>query len=174
MHMLAFLVGLAATIGVVLWRLNSAADAAKGLIQTAADIHGAVRRSRWRRKAGRDPLDLVDDARIAAATMMVAAAQSDGAMTATERDTILRELRATLGCSDTHADEMLAQARWLVRDKSDLGNVLRKLLPVIQRSCGPRERADVVRMLSAVAEADGPAGGDERDEIARIARELTR
>lgn len=174
MHILALLIGLVATIGVVLWRLSTAADAARGLIDTADGLHNAVRRSRWLRRANRDPLDMVEDARIAAATMMVATAQSDGAMTTAERTVILAELQSTFACTERVAEEVLAQARWLVRDKADLGNVLRKLLPVIQRACGPAEKADVVRMLSAVAGADGAPGDIERDAVARVTRELTR
>lgn len=175
MHIVGLLLGLAATIGVILWRLNNAAEAAKGLAQTADDVGGMVRRARWRRKAGRDPLDLVDDSRIAAAAMMVATAQSDGAMTAAERTVILHEIMTTLGASSLQtAEEVLAQARWLVRDYNDLGNCLRKLMPVIQRKCGPAEKTDLARMLDAVADADGPARDNERDTLARLRRELVR
>ena len=174
MHILALLVGLATAIGVILWRLGNAANAARDIAGAADEIGSFVRRTRFRRAAGRDPLELVDEPRLAAAAMMVATAQSDGALTERERTIILDEIRYTLNAgSDKTAEAMLAHARWLVRDKTDLETVLRKLENVIIAKCGPTERTDVVRMLHSVAHADGPPGDIERIAIERLERRTT-
>ena len=172
MPVLMALVAVLGAIGVILWRLNAAADAAKGLADTAQDLAGLHRRWRWRRKAHADQLSLVDDPRMAAVAMMAAVAQADGAMTAAERVAILRLSVEKFGCTGKVAEEMLVYGRFLVRETHDPDNCFRRLTPLIQAKCGPQERADLLEMLRAVANADGPAGEHERQSIERFARGL--
>src|SRR5262249_22693896 len=88
MHILVAIVSALGIIGVILWRLHMAAEATKGLVETANDARGLFRRWRWQRKLASNPLDLIQDPREAAVAMMVAVAQSDGAMTDRERQVI--------------------------------------------------------------------------------------
>ena len=67
MSILMGLLALMGTLGVILWRLNAAADAAKGLVETADDARGLFRRWKWRSKLAENPLDLIQDPREAAA-----------------------------------------------------------------------------------------------------------
>lgn len=172
MHILFMLVVVALLIAALFWALSVAANSGRNLIRSGSELRHALNHSRAA-DANRDRLDSIEDARVAAAAMMVATAQGDGAMTAAERDVILRELETTIGCSPETAQSMLANARWLVRDTDDLGAVIAKLLPVIRRACGPRERTDLVRMLSAVARADGAPDDLALHHIDKLTRELT-
>lgn len=146
------------TLGVVLWRLHMAAEAAKGIAETANDARGLFRRWRWQKKFAADTLDLVSDPREAVVAMMVATAQYDGAMSERERLAILASITGVLGASATQAEELLAHARWLTRDSRDLDRCLMKLAPVLQRSCDAEQLADSVAMVRRVAEADGVPG----------------
>src|SRR5262245_38196752 len=92
MHILLALLAAAGAIGIILWRLHMATEAARGLTQAAEEAHGLFRRWKWRRKLAQDPLDLIQDRREAAVAMMIAVAQSDGAVTERERRTILAEI----------------------------------------------------------------------------------
>jgi uncharacterized tellurite resistance protein B-like protein len=172
MHILVAVVTALGAIGVILWRLHMAAEAAKGLAETASDARGLFRRWRWQRKLASNPLDLVQDPREAAVAMMVAVAQSDGAMTDRERHVIIAELVARIGATERQAEELLAHGRWLTRDVRDIDYCLDKLAPLIKRQCSSDQKRDVLEMLHKVASAEGRPGEIEGAALARAARAL--
>jgi uncharacterized tellurite resistance protein B-like protein len=170
---MGILAAVVAAMGVVialLVRLNSAADAARGLAETAGDAHGLFRRWTWRRKLAIDQLAMVDDARVAAGVMLVTAAQQDGALTQRELAWIGSQLQDTLGLSAKVADELLAHARFIAKDVRDLDTCLRRLTPLVQKSCGPAERADLTAMLRLVIALEHPPGDIEAQAVERFAR----
>ena len=171
MHILGLIAAVMGALGLLLWRLHTAAEAAKGLADTAQDMTSWWRRWRWMKKANADPLTLVDDPRVAAAAMMVAVAQSDGAVTDREHAEIRRQITATFETQGKDAEEMIAHARWLVRDVRDLDEGLRKLTPVMRKLAAEQHR-ELVEMLGAVAASAGPAGSIEAEAIERLARGL--
>jgi len=172
MHILVAIVTGLSVIGIILWRLHMAAEAAKGLVETADDARGLFRRWRWQRKLKSNPLDLIQDPREAAVAMMVALAQSDGAMTDRERQVIMAELVARIGATERQAEELLAHGRWLTRDVRDIDYCLDKLTPLIKRQCTPDQTRDVLEMLSNVARAEGHPGEIEGNALARVSRAL--
>lgn len=159
-------------VGTLLWRINTAADATKGIAETAGDLVSLRRRWGWRRKFANDPLALVDDPRIAAVTMMTAIAQADGALTSAERTMIVRHAMEHFNCGSAAADEMLSYARFALSDARDPANCFLKLKPLIMKTCSAKERDELVAMLRAVAAADGAAGESEKRTIDQIARDL--
>jgi len=172
MHILVAVVSALGIIGVILWRLHMAAEATKGLVETANDARGLFRRWRWQRKLASNPLDLIEDPREAAVAMMVAVAQSDGAMTDRERQVILTELVARVGATERQAEELLAHGRWLTRDVRDIDHCLDKLVSLIKRQCSTDQNRDVLEMLYSVASAEGRPGEIEGTALARVARAL--
>ena len=172
MHIVVAIVTVLGIIGVVLWRLHMAAEAAKGLAETANDARGLFRRWRWQRKLARNPLDLIQDPREAAVAMMVAVAQSDGAMTDREQQAIKAELVARIGATERQAEELLAHGRWLTRDVRDVDYCLDKLTPLIKRQCSPDQKRDMLEMLRSVASAEGQPGEIEGAALARVSRAL--
>jgi uncharacterized tellurite resistance protein B-like protein len=149
-----------------------AAEAAKGIAETASDTRGVFRRWRWQRKLAKNPLDLVEDPREAAVAMMVAVAQSDGAMTDREQQTIMAELVARIGATERQAEGLLAHGRWLTREVRDIDHCLDKLAPLIKRQCSPDQNRDVLEMLYSVASVEGRPGEIERAALARVSRAL--
>lgn len=172
MHILGVLVAAIGVIGVILWRLHMAAEAAKGLAETAGEARGLVRRWKWRGKLANDPLDLIQDPREAAIAIMVAIAQSDGALTERERCAILAEATKRFGATDKQAEELLAHGRWLTREVRDPDNCIRKLAPILRRTCGPVELADTVEMASRVASAEGPPAEIEAGALSKLRQAL--
>jgi uncharacterized tellurite resistance protein B-like protein len=172
MHIIAILGAVLGAVALILFRMQQAAHAARDIADAADEARGLFRRWGWRRKQLRHPLDAVEDAREAAAAMMVAAAQSDGSLTERERAAIMAEMRRRFGATERQAEELFARVRWLVQDRTDAGEVFRRLTPVVLRACGPTERSDVIDMLQAVAAADG--GTDEvlAQDIARLGHNL--
>jgi uncharacterized tellurite resistance protein B-like protein len=153
MHIIGLLLGALATLGVILWRLHMAAEAAKGLAESTEAARGVVRRWRWRRKVSADSLAQVEDPREAAAAMMVAVAQSDGALTERERQAVLTQITTRFGATAGQAEDLLARARWIVRDVHDVDRALTCLTPVVARTLLASERRELLQMLEAVGAA---------------------
>lgn len=167
--------GLLAAIGVVgmlLWRLNQAAAATRGIAEAASDAHGFVRRLMWRRKSNKNPLDMITNPREAAAAMLAAVAQWDGAMTQDEMTAIKSQMMEHFGATQKQAAELLAGGRWLARDVTDLGAFLKRASPAVVRVCSAPEKRDLIAMLDHIASLDGPADELIRAGIAKLAEHL--
>ncbi len=174
MHILGILLAAMGTVGIILWRLHMASEAARGLVETANDARGLMRRWGWQRKFAKDPLDLIQDPREAAVAIMVAVAQSDGAMTERERAAILEEAMRRFGASSKQAEDLLAHGRWITRDVRDPDNCIRKLAPILERHCAADQRADVIDMTARVASAEGQPGDIEERALVKLRQALTR
>jgi uncharacterized tellurite resistance protein B-like protein len=172
MHIIAILGAILGVALLVLMRMQQAASAARDIADAADDARGLFRRWGWRRKLAKNPLDTVDDAREAAAVMMVVTAQSDGSVTERERAAIIAAMARYFGATQQQAEELLARGRWLVQDRNDPGEVFRRLTPLIQRTCGPTERSDLIAMLGAVAQVDNKGDDVVLQDIARLAHNL--
>src|SRR5262245_45196762 len=172
MHILAVLGAVLGVLLFVLFRMQQAANAARDIADAADEARGFFRRWGWRRKHLAHPLDGVDDAREAATVMMVAAAQSDGGISERERSAIAAEVAGRFGATPSQAEELMARARWLVKDRHDAGEVFRRLTPLILRTCGPKERSDLIEMLGTVAAADGQSDEVISRDIALLAHKL--
>lgn len=172
MHILAGLATLLTVVGVVVYRmyLISQSRVGQDIADAAGGLQKYLRRRAWEKKLG-DPLRDVDDARVAATAMMVALAQADSGLSQHEEKLILTQMKARFEIDDTLAAELLAHARWLVRDVTDPENCFLKVRPIILKSCGPKERADLIDMMSAVADAGSDVSA-QRDTVARLAHTL--
>ncbi len=172
MHILA---GLAAAIGVllvILWRLQQASNAVRDIGEAAGDARGLFRRWAWWRKTAANPLDLVADPREAAVAMMAATAEFDGALTERERLTITRLIADKFGATGSQGYELLAQARWLVKGRTDLAETYRRLQPSIRKSCNAQAQQELIAMLQAVADADGATDPTIARDIKWLAQSL--
>ncbi|HXE87666.1 MAG TPA: TerB family tellurite resistance protein [Hyphomicrobiaceae bacterium] len=172
MHIIAIIGAVLGAAALILFRMQQAANAARDIADAADEARGLFRRWGWRRRQLKSPLEAVEDAREAAAVMMVAAAQSDGAITERERAAIAAEMVKHFGATERQAEELLARARWLVQDRTDAGEVFRRLTPVIVRTCGVTERADLIGMLQAVAAVDGRSDEVLAQDISRLTYSL--
>jgi uncharacterized tellurite resistance protein B-like protein len=168
MSIVAALMAAMGLVGVLLWRLNQASDAAKGLLETAEDTRGFFRRMAWRRKSGKNPLDVLDDPREAAAAMMAAIAQWDAAISDREMDAIRVQTQKHFQADGERANELLATGRWLARDVTDLGAFLRRASSVVLKKCTPKERQDLLAMLNAVANIEGRPNALITQELERL------
>jgi uncharacterized tellurite resistance protein B-like protein len=159
-------------VGVLLWRIQAASDAAKGAIEVADEARGFFRRLSWSRKANRNALDLVSDPREAASAMMAAIAEYDGAMTDAERALILGEMIDNFDATQKEAEELLARGRWLAKDVRDLGQALRRLAGPLEQRLEEKERRDLIDMLRLVAGPGSVRDSVPHQAIARLEEQL--
>ena len=114
----------------------------------------------------------MDDPREAATTMMAALASYDGIMREKEEQAILHEIKTNFDASDEIATELLAHGRWLSKDMGDLNAFLSRLLPPIVRHLGPKEKNDLITMLTNVTTANGEASDLEKSAVQFVKRHL--
>jgi uncharacterized tellurite resistance protein B-like protein len=115
---------------------------------------------------------MVDDARLAAAVMVAATAQHDGAITAEEQTWIVGQFRDVLGLSTQQAGELLAHARFIAKDADNLDNCFRRMAPVIKKACGQSEKAELIGMLQGVLAINPMSSEIERQAVEMLTRNL--
>ncbi|MEZ5925350.1 MAG: TerB family tellurite resistance protein [Hyphomicrobiaceae bacterium] len=160
MGILMGLLAAMAAVGLLLWRLNAASQAARELVDTADEARGFFRRLAWSRKAKKHPLDMVEDPREAATAMMVALAQYKGPLTESQERLILSEMVSNFSVPTEEAREILARARWMTRDATDVHHTLSRLAPAIDKTCTTAEKRELIGMLKVVADP-----GDVRQDV---------
>lgn len=173
MQFLIAIIGLMGVIGVILYRMNQAAEATRDASEAVRDLGHMARRWGWRSKFAKDALEFVTDPREAAVAALVAVAQADGALTERERELILEQTQKIAGGTREQAEQMVAHARWSVRDVRDVNKCLGKLAPVLRKGCTVEQRGDLVDMLAAIVDLDRVgADRDISDAITRLRQKL--
>ncbi len=172
MHILLGILGFIGGLGMLLWRIKMAVDAAKNIASTANDAKNYMRKRRWQKKAAADPIKDINDPRESAAAILAALASYDGAMSDAEEAVILREIKSAFQTSDDVATELLAHGRWLSKDSGDLNAFISRLLPPIVRHCSQTEKQDLLAMMERVILANGSASDLEKDAILFAKRHL--
>ncbi|MEL6289013.1 MAG: TerB family tellurite resistance protein [Pseudomonadota bacterium] len=172
MHIVAGLVTLLTVAGIAAYRfyLLSQSPLGQGVADAAGEVRKGMRRRAWRKKLG-DPLRDVDDPRIAAAALMTALAQSDGALTARDEALLASQMQTAFGADAAAVGELGAYARWLVRDVTEPETCFLKVRRTLLEKCGPEERASLVGMLEKVANA-GADPDTRRAFVSHVARAL--
>jgi len=173
MHILISVLSALATVVFILWRINQAAHAARDLADAAGSMKGYFRRWQWRRKVNVNPIDLIEDPREAASILMVAVAQADGPITERERLAILTQMQNRFSATPQQAGELLARSQWLVREGIDPAEVMRRLKPVIERTCTAAHRRELIEMLTDVSSADGQNNDTITFDIHRYGKALS-
>ncbi|MEQ1496805.1 MAG: TerB family tellurite resistance protein [Novosphingobium sp.] len=172
MSIIAFLVAVAGVLLAILWKLQQAAHASRDILDAAGEARGFFRRWAWQRKTDRNPIDMIEDPREAAAVLMVMIAQADGPLTEREQQMIVGEMVSRFGATTAQAEELLARGRWTVQQRSDVSEVVRRLTPLLQRTCNGAQRRDLVEMLHVVADADGRRDNLVSGDLDRLAQIL--
>ena len=172
MHTILAILGALGTIAYFVIRANNAARAGRQIIETADEVRRYVRRSRRQSQERVTTLSEIEDPRLAATVMMVAMAKCDGDLTERQRAAIIERMEIVLEMDPTDSEAMIAEARWLVQELSDIETVLRRASGPIEACCTEAERRDLIAMLRIVAAIEGPATDVQEKAIAALARTL--
>ncbi len=168
MAILGIIAALIGAVSFALWRLNAAADAVRNLTGAAEDAHGLWRRWSWRRRLAGDRLELIKDPREAAAGMLVAVAQADGALTQAEQNALVAEFKTSFEMSEPQAQELLAHARWSTGEVRDLDRCLFKLGLLLD----VEQKNDVARLMQLIAAIGSPPSPAIRASLDKYGRSL--
>ncbi|WP_193366621.1 TerB family tellurite resistance protein [Pelagibius marinus] len=174
MHIVLAVLGIAAGIGIWLWRAHMAARAAGELMETADDIRAALRRFGYRRKANVSPLDGIDDARLAAAGILAAFANMEGGIGRAEIEAICEECRRAFKTDSAEAAQIGAYGRWLVQQSANMDEAVRRLARNLEGKLDEAEKGQLLEMIERVASIDDGALTDgQRYTLAQLARQLS-
>jgi uncharacterized tellurite resistance protein B-like protein len=157
MHIILGLLGILGAAAFFLYRMNMAANAARELADAAGELSNLPRKMRFRKKAGRRGLDVIDDPREAAAALVYGAAACKGDPAPDNKRALAARLALLFEISDDDAAEVLARAAWHVGSLNDPLTTVNKLTDGLLADVG-RDACMALRtiMVETVAEVDGP------------------
>lgn len=165
MHILLGLVAVLGAVAVWYWRYQMARQAGSELIDAANDVRLAAKRFAYRRKRNVHPADAVKDTRLAASGIALATASIDGPLSKAELEAMAAQARAVFAATTQEAEEIAAFGRWIAGQCSTPEEAQRRLIRVIVRQAGGSARDDLLRMVRAVASADGAALNERQEEV---------
>lgn len=168
MPYLIALIGVVSAITFWYFRLR---DTGADVLDMANDVRLAARRFGFTRKLNANPVDSIEDARLAAAGILVIAAESDGAISEAEKKMFLRQCQSVFSCTADEAGEFLIFGRWLANTSPIRDETLRRLVRKTLQLGGAEALADLGGMVRAVGEADnGTADEYVEDILERLKR----
>jgi uncharacterized tellurite resistance protein B-like protein len=172
MHIVAGLIAILGTLGLILYRLSQAGAAARDVADVASEVKGWMRKRQWQTRTHVDEAREVIDPRLAATTMMAAIAADDGPLTERQQTKIFDFMALHFAMSGDEASEMLAQSRWLAREVGDLSSYLIRLIGPIHNHCTDDEKRHLIDMLTAVAGVQNQPNSAQEQAINGLAQRL--
>jgi hypothetical protein len=161
MHILVLLLGLVVGIGAWYWRIKAATTAVREIGDLAKEAANLPRKLRFQRLAGKTGLLAIDDAREAAAILMMEMARSAGEVSSTQKQVMAEQIASNLGLSADDAGAMVVHAGWVLRDSPLSEAVIRRMCPILLKQVGEKEIHDLDQMLIATSRAEGDPTGDQ-------------
>ncbi|MFV0385572.1 hypothetical protein [Paracoccus sp. (in: a-proteobacteria)] len=164
-----------AVIGAVLaasfwiWRIRTAGQAARELVNMAGDVMGAARALGFRRRANVHPVESVDDADLAMTGIAMAFLELDGLPTRDDQQALAQTIGRHTGCGKDKVEEMMIVGRWLV-------NECKGPQPAVTRMVKRLNRLDktsfqtLLPILNDIGQRSGGLSDRQRDALAEIAR----
>ena len=172
MHILAIVGAVVGGILFWLYRARAMGEAARELTDTVETVQGAWRRHKFRSKAERPLLDDVDDVRVAAVAMIMAVAESSGPISAGQEEAIVNLIETKFEIAD--GAELVAYARWLVKESPDPNNVSMRLMNVFNSSLGDREKDELLDMIRSMSARSGKLEPVQAEALTRLTDRLGR
>ncbi|PHS41604.1 MAG: hypothetical protein COA91_02180 [Robiginitomaculum sp.] len=175
MHLLGIIIAVATAI---FW-VTRAARGAKDVVDVANTLRNLPRRMRFKNKAGKRGLDLIDTPMEAATVLMVSVAKlsdysatHDGLISGASTGRIIETLKTFMKISAVEADELLTQMRWVVKDLVQVGTALTPMTNVLSSAIQRAEADDLSDMLQKISRADGKPNAEQRAFITKVRAQL--
>jgi hypothetical protein len=165
------LAALAALGAAYFWylRLQNAKEAAETLFDAANDVRLAARRFGFRRRLNLHPVDSIDDARIAAVTVLAALLQVDRQWDQGMSDRLTVQLKSVMDQTDDEAEELVTLGRWMADQCATKDDAVRRGGKRLIALAGVKALPDLKLMIERLF---GTAGHSEplADSLETLAR----
>ena len=158
------LIGLIIAVASAIWWISRAARGAQDVADMAQGLANMPRRNRFRKKAAKRGIDLIDDPREAATVLMICVArlskhaqQNTGMISDEAVQKIIGILQSYMKISGREADELVTQMRWTAQELIQPETALLPMSNILRDSVNHAEAEDLSDMLRKVSHADGNA-----------------
>ena len=175
MHILGIIIAVATAI---FW-VSRAARGAKDVVDVANTLRNMPRRMRFKGKAGKRGVDLIDSPMEAATVLMVSVAklsdyahEHDGLISGASTSQIIATLKSYMKISAVEADELLTQMRWAVKDLAQPDTALAPMTNVLSKAINRAEADDLSDMLKKISQVDGEPNNAQQAFIDRMRERL--
>lgn len=164
-----------AVIGAALfwwWRAQRVRDAAETVIDLAGKAKGAVNRARFRNKAGISVLAGVHDPGVAAATLLYSLMAQKRPVSLSDEDKMDALLETVCRMNARDRQEAMAFAAWAAGQVADTNEVVRRFLPLWERTLEPAQHTELLEMALNIAEVGGAPTDGQSASIRRLSEGL--
>jgi len=168
-------IGLIIAVATAIWWISRAAKGAQDVADMAQGLANMPRRNRFRNKASKRGIDLIDDPKEAATILMVSVArlsktaqQNTGNISDASVDKITGVLQSYMKMSAREADELVTQMRWSAQELIQPETALLPMTNILRDSVNHAEAEDLSDMLRKVSHADGDATPAQRAFIEKF------
>ena len=169
-HIILSLLGVIGAAAFFIWRINLAARAAREVADTAGELANLPRKMKFRHRAGKRGVDLVDDPREAAAALVYGAALSKGDPGEEDRAMMTARLAELFEICEADCGEVLARGAWRIRALNDPLNAVSALTDRLVREVGCEACARLLAVMTETAETvQGPGSEAARYYTSKFA-----
>ncbi|WP_085904485.1 TerB family tellurite resistance protein [Kiloniella majae] len=173
MHILLAVVAVLGGIAFFIWRVRSTAQAAKDVVEAVDDIRATARRYNHSRKTKANPLENIEDNRVAAATILAAFARMDGDYTREQLVAIKEECKRVFNTSEAEAVEITGQSRWLMEQTANVDEAIRRLSRVLRRALDVEEKKQLLTMVTHISTIEGGQMSEAQEQsLGQLSRQL--
>lgn len=161
--------GVLAAIAGIIFYISWAARSASDLADSANELGNLPRKLRYRKKAGKQGLDLVNGPVEAATVLMIAVARMDrlGRVTDTQSREIAEALVSDMQLERAYAEDLIVQMRSLSQHLNQPDSTLFPMIRILQQTIGRDDAKDLAAMLKRVAAVEGQIEPDQSSFIRR-------
>lgn len=169
MPIILAIIGAVIAAGIWYNRAKHAKSAATDLMGTANDARLAARRFGYKMKTDVHPIDMIGDARLAAAGIAAAIAGMDAPLSRDEIGQLELEVQVILKAEREEATDIAAFGRWIAGQAGSPEEAVRRLSKRVLSLAGSEVAQDVLSLAETVATTDGPLDDIQLDAM-RIIR----
>jgi len=173
MHIILGLLSVLGAIGVIIWRIHAASQAAREVADAAGEFANLPRKMRFRHKAGKRGVDVIDDPREAAAALVYGAARTKGDPGPDDKAAMARRLAELFEIPEAEASEFLARGAWHMGALNDPINGVNKLADRLLREVGREACASLLAVMTETADAVAGPGAEQARYYTRRFAERT-
>lgn len=170
MGILLAILGVLGGLGALIWRIQQASHAAREIADAAEGVANLPRKLRFKHKAGKRGIDVIDDPREAAAALIYGAAKCAGEVSADAQTAIEADMVALFDIDQDFAEELLARAAWHLSDLIDPLNAVNKLTDKLAQSVDKNALSDLSGLIAAAIERSTHQTPDQKQFLEKFRR----
>lgn len=168
-------IGLIIAVATAIFWVGRAARSAKDIADVASSFRNMPRRNRFKNRASKRDVELIDDPIDAATVLMVCVARlsdhaqaHDGLLSEAAQSRILSVLAKYMELSQREADELLTQMLWTTKNFVQADTALVPMTNILAKGINHADAEDLSDMLRKISHADNAPNIEQKNFIERF------